>query len=233
MRPINYRLTANVENLVLQGSADLQGYGNAEANVIVRQQRQQSARRRRRCRHDVSAAPATTCTSSTMPATGDREPQRGQRHGLSRPPIPAVGERGEPGPARQCRPAGLRQQPASTRSTAPAGNNILNGEGGADVMYRRRRQRRLLRRQCQRRGGRESRRGHRHGLFDRRFPAGGQRGNLVLQGSADLQGYGNSRRNAIYRQQPATISSTARPVPTTCSAAPATTSTSSTISATW
>ena len=31
---INYGLTANVETLVLQGSADLQGYGNAQANSL-------------------------------------------------------------------------------------------------------------------------------------------------------------------------------------------------------
>jgi Ca2+-binding RTX toxin-like protein len=31
---INYTLTANVENLILQGSADLQGFGNSAANAI-------------------------------------------------------------------------------------------------------------------------------------------------------------------------------------------------------
>jgi Ca2+-binding RTX toxin-like protein len=31
---VNYGLTANVETLVLQGSADLQGYGNGLVNVI-------------------------------------------------------------------------------------------------------------------------------------------------------------------------------------------------------
>ena len=30
-----YRLTANVENLILVGSADLQGYGNAENNTLA------------------------------------------------------------------------------------------------------------------------------------------------------------------------------------------------------
>src|SRR5262249_34269628 len=32
--PIHYRLTPKVENLILQGSADLQGYGNSLANAI-------------------------------------------------------------------------------------------------------------------------------------------------------------------------------------------------------
>ena len=32
---ISYRLTANVENLALLGGADLQGYGNADANMLI------------------------------------------------------------------------------------------------------------------------------------------------------------------------------------------------------
>ena len=66
---VNYTLTADVENLVLQAGADLQGFGNGLANALVRQQRQQSARRRRRRRLHVAAAPAMTSISSTMPAT--------------------------------------------------------------------------------------------------------------------------------------------------------------------
>ena len=31
---VHHTLSANVENLILQGSADLQGYGNSGANVI-------------------------------------------------------------------------------------------------------------------------------------------------------------------------------------------------------
>src|SRR4029079_12187120 len=32
---INYTLTANVENLVLQGGADLQGHGNSAVNAVI------------------------------------------------------------------------------------------------------------------------------------------------------------------------------------------------------
>ena len=32
--PSNYGLAADVENLILQGNADLQAYGNNQANVI-------------------------------------------------------------------------------------------------------------------------------------------------------------------------------------------------------
>ena len=55
---------------------------------------------------------------------------------------------------------------------------------------------------------------------------------LVLQGTADLQGGGNSLVNRI-TATPATICWTAIPEPTPCSAGPATTSTSSTMPATW
>ena len=44
MPSISYTLTANVETLVQQGGADLQGYGNTLANTLYRQQRQQPAR---------------------------------------------------------------------------------------------------------------------------------------------------------------------------------------------
>ena len=47
---VNYGLTANVETLVLQGGADLQGYGNGLRQLALRQHRQQSPRRRRRRR---------------------------------------------------------------------------------------------------------------------------------------------------------------------------------------
>ena len=40
---VNYGLTANVENLVLQGGADLQGYGNGLRNAIYGNSRQQPA----------------------------------------------------------------------------------------------------------------------------------------------------------------------------------------------
>ena len=65
---VRYRLAANVENLTLTGSADLQGYGNADANMLIGNEREQSPRRRRRRRHHARRRSATTPTSSTMPA---------------------------------------------------------------------------------------------------------------------------------------------------------------------
>ena len=49
----HFALSANVETLVLQGRADLQGYGNTLSEHGLRQYREQSARRRRRRRCHV------------------------------------------------------------------------------------------------------------------------------------------------------------------------------------
>ena len=48
----HFALSANVENLVLQGGADLQGYGNGLANVISAIPATTSSRWRRRRRHE-------------------------------------------------------------------------------------------------------------------------------------------------------------------------------------
>ena len=65
---VNYGLTANVETLVLQGGADLQGFGNALANTIFGNSRQQPHRRRRWRRYHDRRRSATTPISSTTPA---------------------------------------------------------------------------------------------------------------------------------------------------------------------
>jgi Ca2+-binding RTX toxin-like protein len=44
----HFAVPANVETLVLQGSADLHGYGNGDANKLYGKRRQQPARRPRR-----------------------------------------------------------------------------------------------------------------------------------------------------------------------------------------
>ena len=65
---VNFRLSANVETLVLQGSADLQGYGNS---LTTRSSAMPAATCSTAAQAPIScsAAPATTSTSSTMPAT--------------------------------------------------------------------------------------------------------------------------------------------------------------------
>ena len=157
--------------------------------------------------------------------------ERGHRRGLHLDPSRAVGERGNPGPAGQRRPAGLRQRLANTLY-GNTGNNLLDGGAGADRMVGGGGNDTYFVDNRRRRGGRECRPGHRHGVrVDQPHDWRANVETLVLQGSADLQGYGNAwqtRSSAM----PATTCSTAAPAPTPWSAAPATTPISSTMPAT-
>ena len=139
---------------------------------------------------------ATTPTPSTTVSTESRGRRRGLRHGVcdDRSGLAANIEnlvlQGNAA-------AGLRQRLANADlrqyRRQPARRRLRRRP---DV--RRSGQRQLLRRQCRRRGRRECQRGHRHRLFDRQLPLSANVENLVLQGGADLQGYGNSLGNAIY-----------------------------------
>ena len=93
-----------------------------------------------------------------------------------------------------------------------AGNNLLNGDAGADPMV----------------GGAgndtyfvdkpatwcsRTQRGHRRGIRHRALRLAANVETLVLQGSADLQGYGNNQANTIYGNAGKNLS-TATPAPT-------------------
>ena len=65
---VNYGLTANVETLVLQGGADLQGFGNSSANALFGNTGNNLIDGGAGA-DAMSGGPATTPTSSTMPAT--------------------------------------------------------------------------------------------------------------------------------------------------------------------
>ena len=77
---------ANVENLTLHGSADLQGYGNADANVIYRQCRQQHPRRRGRRRHHGRRRRQRHLLRRQCRRRGDRERRTRAPTRCSRPP---------------------------------------------------------------------------------------------------------------------------------------------------
>ena len=114
---VNYGLPANVENLILQGIADLQGYGNDQVNVIY----------------------------------------------------------------------------------GNTGNNLLNGCGRRRPHGRRRRQRYLFRRRHQRRRrSRSPARATTRCFRPAHYGLAADVETLVLQGSADLQGYGNNQANTLY-----------------------------------
>ena len=158
------RLSANVENLVLQGSADLQGYGNGETNVIYGNAGNNLLDGGVGADVMFGGAGNDVYFVDNASDIGDRERERGQRHGLFDGSLPAGGERGVPGPARQRRSAGLRQQP-DQRDLRQRRQQHPRRRGRRRRDVRRRRQRHLLRRQCQRRRDRERRRGHRRGVL--------------------------------------------------------------------
>ena len=85
----------------------------------LRQYRQQPPRRRRRRRRHERRRRQRHLLRRQCRRRGDRERRRGQRHGvLDSLNFALCGERGKPGPARRRRPAGLRQRPRRTRSSA-------------------------------------------------------------------------------------------------------------------
>ena len=156
--------TANVENLVLQGSADLQGYGNAGERDL-RQRRQQHPRRR------AGADPMDGGAGNDayfVDNTGEwiREPQRGHRHGLCDRPL-RLGANVENLVLQGSADCRVRQR-SRTRSTAPV-RTTCSTAMPAPTRCMAGRQRRLFPRQHRRRGGRERQRGQRHRLCDRQL----------------------------------------------------------------
>ena len=120
---VNYGLTANVETLVLQGSADLQGFGNGRRNIDLRQYRQQPYRRRRRRRRHGRRRRQRHLLRRQRRRRRGRECRRGQRRGVRLAQLRAGGECGDAGAAGQRRPAGLRQRQANS-IFGNTGNNL-------------------------------------------------------------------------------------------------------------
>jgi hypothetical protein len=83
---VHYRLTAEVDSLTLQGSADLQGYGNALANTLYGNAEDNL----------LNGLAGADARCSKMPTR--------DRRGLFDRQLPAVGGGGNPGAAGQRRP---------------------------------------------------------------------------------------------------------------------------------
>ena len=228
---ISYRLTANVENLALLGGADLQGYGNADANMLIGNSGNNFL--------DGDAGADIMLGGLGNDAyfvdnAGDQvieNPGEGNdtvfstahfRLSADIDNLVLVGSTGLQGYGNSL----------VNLIYGTTGDDILDGAGGADVMI----------------GGAGNDAYIVDNASDFVFENPGEGADtvystahfrlaadleyLVLQGSADLQGYGNSRptRSSV---TPATIFSMARAGLTRCMAAPATTSTSSTMPAMW
>ena len=146
----HFRLSANIDNLVLEGSTDLQGYGNSLVNLIYGT-----------TGDDIldGAGGADVMIGGAgndvyfVDNAGDlvvENPGEGTDTVYLDRPFQIGGRTWKLWSCKvvpTCRATATADANAIVGNT---GNNLLNGEGGADSMYRRRRQRRLLRRQCRR-----------------------------------------------------------------------------------
>ena len=193
----HFRLSANVEALVLQGSADLQGYGNSGDNLLYGNAGSQSARRRGGADFMFGGAGndvyfVDNAADGVFENAGEgTDVVLSTAHFRLADNVEALVLQGN---------ADLQGYGNSDANVlvGNAGNNILNGEGGADAMI----------------GGAGNDIYFVDNAGDFVFENAGEGTDavfstahfrlsenvetLVLQGSADLQGYGNSDANKIY-----------------------------------
>ena len=128
----NYRLSANVENLVLPGSA-VQGYGNSLSNAIYGNSADNLL--------DGDAGADTMYGGAGndvyfLDNIGDMVIENANEGSDAVYARPTTGWR-PTWSSWCCRAAPCRASatPRRTRSTATAGNNLLDGDAGADAMY--------------------------------------------------------------------------------------------------
>ena len=143
-RPPHLALAANVENLVLQGGADLQGYGNDLADALFGNSGNNLLDGDAGA-DAMSGGAGNDPTSSTSRRRGERECQRGHRHGLFEwRSLRLTANRGKSAAARLGRPAGFRQRVLSNAIYGNTGDNLLDGDVGNNFDVWRGRQRHLL-----------------------------------------------------------------------------------------
>ena len=228
---VNYTLGANIENLTLMGVGSINGTGKFRRQHDHRQRRQQHARRR--CRRQLHGGwqRQRYLRRRQYQRPSDRERKRGQRYMV----YAIVDYR------LSANVENLILQGAGLQGYGNAlanmifgntGGNLLDGGAGSDALL----------------GGAGSDayfvdnandtvvenldEGSDTVFATAHFGLAANVENLILQGAADLQGYGNSQGNVIYGNA-GTTCSTAVPALTRCTAEPATTRISSITSATW
>ena len=191
------QLSTNVETLVLQGTADLQGYGNALANAIF-------GNTGSNLLDGGTGADSMTGGAGNdlyfVDNAGDlvvENAGQGNDAVFTSAQLRVDGQRGDPGPARRRRPAGLRQrfgelalrqsrQRSSTEAPAPismtggAGNDIYFVDNAGDVVVE------------------NAGQGNDAVFSTAHLALSANVETLVLQGGADLQGFGNGLANSLF-----------------------------------
>ena len=129
----HFRPSANVEYLVLQGSAGLQGYGNALGNLIDGAAGNDLLDGGTGADGMLGGAGNDAYFVDNAGECGDRELRRGHRHGVRHDHfrLPANFEHLVLQGSADLQAYGN----ALSNAISDIGSNILNGEGGADAMY--------------------------------------------------------------------------------------------------
>ncbi len=169
----HFRVGANIENLVLQGSADLQAGGNSLNNVIY------GNAGRNILDGDAGADVMVGGAGDDVYYVDNAGDQVFENPGEGTDSMFSTVHFRLPANVEKLVLQGSADLQAAGNSLnnkifGNAGNNIIDGDAGHRHHDRGRRQRRLLRRQCRRRRGRECQRGQRHGVLERTLPAGGE-----------------------------------------------------------
>jgi Ca2+-binding RTX toxin-like protein len=194
---VNFALSANVENLILQGSADLQGYGNAAANVIYGNTGNNILNGNAGADLMVGGAGNDSYFVDNI---GD---SAFETAGQGNDTVFATANFGLAADVETLilqGAADLQGYGNNTTNTlyGNTGNNLLNGAGGADLMV----------------GGAGNDTYFADNIGDSCFENPGEGTDsvfasvdyglaadvetLILQGGADLQGYGNNTANTLY-----------------------------------